>query len=66
MPRVRAAAIADVAADDLRALALELRRDVLLAVEEAVEHAHLVARGQQLVDEMAADVAGAAGDRDDH
>ena len=43
--------VADVAADDLDALALELGGDVLLAVQQRVEHLHLAAGGQQLVDD---------------
>ena len=52
--------VADVAAHDLDALALELGGDVLLAVQQRVEHTHVVAGGEQLVDDQGADVAGAA------
>jgi hypothetical protein len=54
--------VADVAADQRHAARLEGAGDVLLAVQEHVEHAHVVPAGQQLVDDESAHVAGAAGD----
>ena len=44
-------------------LALELGGEVVLAVQQRVEHAHLAAGGEQFVDGADADVAGSAGDQ---
>src|SRR5581483_7759586 len=52
----------DVAADDLGALLLERLGDVLLAVQQHVQHAHAAARAQQLLGGCGADVAGTSCD----
>ncbi len=57
------AGVADVAADHLDAGLLLLGGDVLLAVQQGVEHTHLTAVLEQLVGEQGADVAAAAGDQ---
>ena len=54
--------VADVRADHLHARLLLLGRDVLLAVQQRVQHAHLVLRLAQLPDEQRADVTAAARD----
>ena len=58
--------VPDVAANHLDALGLELGGDVLLAVQQRVEHLHRAPGGQQLVDYGGSDVAGATRDRDGH
>ena len=55
--------IADVAADELGAGGLDALGDVLLAVQQRVEHADLAAGLEQLLDGERADVAGATGDQ---
>src|SRR3954471_11301738 len=58
--------VTDVPPDQLHAPARQSGGDVLLAVQEHVQHAHLVARAQKLVDDEAADIARAARDADLH
>ncbi len=58
--------VAHVAALQLHAERVEPLRDVLLAVQQDVERAYLVARVQQLVDQLAADVAGASRYKNSH
>ena len=55
--------VADVRADHLDARLLLLGGDVLLAVQQRVEHADLALRLAQLLHEQRADVAAAAGDQ---
>ena len=55
--------VADVAALSSTPSDVEPRGHVLLAVQQHVEHAHLVPGVEQLVDQQRADVAGAAGDQ---
>ena len=52
--------VAHVAALQLHAQALQPGGHVLLAVQQHVERAHVVAGGKQLVDQLRADVAGAS------
>ena len=56
-------AVADVGADHLHAGLLLLGGDVLLAVQQRVEHAHLVPGLVQLLYEQRSDVAAAACDQ---
>ena len=56
--------VADVADDELDADALEVRR--VAGVGQLVEHAHLVAGGQEPLDEVGADEPGPAGDQHAH
>ena len=58
--------VADVAALEVHAERVEPGRHVVLPVQEDVEPAHLVSGGQQLVDELAPDVAGRSCDQDPH
>ncbi len=53
--------VAHVAALQVDAQGLEPRGHVLLLVQQHVQRAHLVPGGQQLVDQLSADVAGASG-----
>jgi hypothetical protein len=55
--------IAHVAADDRHAGLLLLGRDVLLSVQQRIQHAHLAAGLLQLLDEQRADVAAATCDQ---
>ena len=58
--------VADVAADQLDAAVGEVLGHVLLAVQQHVQHPDLAARGEQLVHDERADIAGSTGNRDRH
>ena len=58
--------VAYVATDQAGAVSLQLRRDLVLAVEQRVEHADVGAYLEQLARDESADVSGAPGNGNDH